>query len=748
MPAFRSKLECVADQVQNHAVHAVPVAEHHRVPEAVVFHGKGDVLAHHLRLEHVADFVHHFPQVGGPLFQFHLPDFDAAHFEHVVDEGHQVHVRGVNLGQVFLDLLGGRLRFARQVGVADNGIHGRAQVVTHVRKEYGLCLVGFLGNMLFVVQFLFTLLLRAVDVHHDENAQDDEESFYQVVLQLGITDKVHLLFHEVLFLYHLGFGHGNMHLFMQIRMELADMHNDFLGLVVGDLAFPHHRREQQYEQHGHPHDGRLAETVLLVAHEHGPVNDEPHNAPRHQNHEGFRGNCVHVPKRRRKREEKEEGGYYDTQDSGKVQHRLSPAGFTAGNFHYPRRNIQINDRCTDGGDVHNPADGRSPEERNNAGKEHHVDNAVVGGAVTVDMPEPGRHHGIFGEAQEHAPDCSVKPKKARGNGRRDGYGEHNKAAVAEGPENGVEYRDGIDSLEVLQVGKIGFPIAGSCRVCRNRKKSYEGVDNRSGCKSRHHDGETVFRLEVIGGRGKAHHAKAYKCPGGKHQHVHDLHQGGMVLRDSRRRKGRAHIREINPALAGNNCKQADHTAKEYEGKHRIHQAQHVGVPATDEPEQKYNCKRGKQLACPDLVAHDGITEAPLQYGSEQETDKQHKGRHIGPQYRQVRKGRGPGAKEGMVVAEKLLGKGEYAPRAGNAVHHDVEIVGDNTHQHGAKHKGDNCSQGARNRQERCRGHHECTPAYGTTEGERPRTQNGQFFVFFRQHNATPLSTSAKFSQVP
>ena len=312
----------------------------------------------------------------------------------------------------------------------------------------------------------------------------------------------------------------------------------------------------------------------------------------------------------------------------------------------------------------------------------------------------------------------------------------------------MECRDGIDSLEVLQVCKIGFPIAGSRRVCRNRKKSYEGVDNRSGCKSRHHDGETVFRLEIIGGRGKAHNAKAHERPGGKHQHVHDLHQVGMVLRDSRRRKGRAHVRKINPALAGNNCKQADHTAKEYERKHRVHQAQYVGVPATDEPEQENNRKRGKQFTSPDLVTHDGITETPLQNGSKKEADNQHEGRHVRPQHRQVGKGRGPGAKERMVVTEKLLGKGEHAPRAGNAVHHDVEIVGDNPHQHSTEHEGDNCSQGARNRQKRGSGHHEGAPANSTTEGERPRAQNGQFFVFFRQHKTIPLSTSAKFSQVP
>ena len=97
-----------------------------------------------------------------------------------------------------------------------------------------------------------------------------------------------------------------MHLLVQSRMELGNVRNDIFGFVVGDLAFPHDGREKQYEQHSHPHNGRLAKSILLVMHEYCPVDDEPDNARRHQNHEGFRGNGIHVPERWRKREEEEE----------------------------------------------------------------------------------------------------------------------------------------------------------------------------------------------------------------------------------------------------------------------------------------------------------------------------------------------------------------------------------------------------------------------------------------------------------
>ena len=146
-------------------------------------------------------------------------------------------------------------------------------------------------------------------------------------------------------------------------MEFGDMSNDFFGFVIGDLALPHHRREHQNKQHGHPHNGRLAKAILLVAHKHRSVNDEPHNAPGHQNHKGFRGDGIHVPKGRRQREEKEERRNRDTENSGKVHDRLAPAHFTTGHLDDSCRNIQVNDGGANRSDIYNPADGGSSGKR-------------------------------------------------------------------------------------------------------------------------------------------------------------------------------------------------------------------------------------------------------------------------------------------------------------------------------------------------------------------------------------------------
>ena len=87
---FRRKFIGVAHQIEQNAVEPVGVAQHPAVLDGVTVHRKGHVLLAHLFGKHVPDTVQHIAQIGLRRLQLHVPGLDAAHLQHVVDEGQQV----------------------------------------------------------------------------------------------------------------------------------------------------------------------------------------------------------------------------------------------------------------------------------------------------------------------------------------------------------------------------------------------------------------------------------------------------------------------------------------------------------------------------------------------------------------------------------------------------------------------------------------------------------------------------------
>ena len=98
-------------------------------------HGERDALALHLRGEHVVRLVQGLRDVHGLGVEVDLAAFDAAHLEHVVDEGQQVLAGAVDLAQVAAYFVHRQAVALCDGGVADDGVHGGADVMGHVGQE-------------------------------------------------------------------------------------------------------------------------------------------------------------------------------------------------------------------------------------------------------------------------------------------------------------------------------------------------------------------------------------------------------------------------------------------------------------------------------------------------------------------------------------------------------------------------------------------------------------------------------------
>ena len=169
------ELDSIGKDVQQHLIQPQRVGD--------------DILVHHIHgvdeqrqpfgtdvgLDDGAYIVHEIRQMHRLFLDLHLAALDAAHVQHIVDEGEQVLAGGGDLFQVvqhlFLIINMGR----RQRGEADNGVHRGADVVAHVEQELPLgavcrCLVPDGKLQLAVLLFqlgvilpllLFPLLLRS-----------------------------------------------------------------------------------------------------------------------------------------------------------------------------------------------------------------------------------------------------------------------------------------------------------------------------------------------------------------------------------------------------------------------------------------------------------------------------------------------------------------------------------------------------------------------------------------------------------
>ena len=133
----RGELDGVAQQVDVDLLDPQPV--HHRVgdhgPAGV--HAEADALFPHTRLHHVIDRRVQLPQVRVLQMQLHPARLDPAHVQNVVDKAQQILAGGQQLAQQLLRLRPPRV-LPDELGQAENGVHGRADLVAHAGEELAL----------------------------------------------------------------------------------------------------------------------------------------------------------------------------------------------------------------------------------------------------------------------------------------------------------------------------------------------------------------------------------------------------------------------------------------------------------------------------------------------------------------------------------------------------------------------------------------------------------------------------------
>ena len=166
--ARRGELDGVGQQVQQHLVQPGLVAVDVLVGHIHGVHIQIQLLCVDLPADDGFQVVQHIREVDLGLFQMDLSAFDAAHIQHIVDEGEQVIAGSEGLGEVILHPFLVVDVADRQCGEADDGIHGGADIMGHIGKEGALGAVGGLGGRNGLQEGLVRLFVgRAVRQHQD-----------------------------------------------------------------------------------------------------------------------------------------------------------------------------------------------------------------------------------------------------------------------------------------------------------------------------------------------------------------------------------------------------------------------------------------------------------------------------------------------------------------------------------------------------------------------------------------------------
>jgi len=144
--ARRGKLDGVGQQVQQDLIQPGLVAVDVLVGHVHDVHVKLQLLCVNLPADNGFQIVQHIRKVDFHLFQMDLSAFNAAHIQHIVDEGEQMVAGCKGLAKIILHPLGIVDIAERQRSKADDGVHGGADIVGHIGKEGALGAVGGLGS--------------------------------------------------------------------------------------------------------------------------------------------------------------------------------------------------------------------------------------------------------------------------------------------------------------------------------------------------------------------------------------------------------------------------------------------------------------------------------------------------------------------------------------------------------------------------------------------------------------------------
>ena len=281
--------------------------------------------------------------------------------------------RHVNLFQVAVQVFGGRLLHG-QVGISDNGVHGRADIVAHVEQELALGKAPFYGADFFTFhQFvLFADLVLHIQHNHQpdkDNGKEHDAGKYQHVA-------------------------GNF----------------VGGFCIQELCHPHDGGIQEQGEQHHARDGHAAVFGEGTPANGAPVKDKAQQAPQRQEQEGCRTHGFHGGKPGHKLHHHEDNGYDSADTAGHTNF-----GVVFGLCDFPGRSRHVAEpyNGAEGCQVHEPVQRVSAQKRKHNGNDHDEQDAVGG------LRESVRKDTVFGHGGKDAHDGAVtayKPGQDGGNG--------------------------------------------------------------------------------------------------------------------------------------------------------------------------------------------------------------------------------------------------------------------------------------------------------------------------------------------
>ena len=156
--AVRGEFHGIAQNVHQHLPDAHGIGQDEAFLRLLQVGAEGDIPVGQEAAGDARHGVRHLPDVHGQRGEADLAAFDAADVQHVVDKGQQMLGAFADLFQAVPDCRLGLL-LQGDVGKADDGVHGGADVVGHIVEEGGFCPVGVLGGVYRVRQLLIDPLV-------------------------------------------------------------------------------------------------------------------------------------------------------------------------------------------------------------------------------------------------------------------------------------------------------------------------------------------------------------------------------------------------------------------------------------------------------------------------------------------------------------------------------------------------------------------------------------------------------------
>ena len=142
----------IRHQVDQHLTELRLVAPHESWAGMIPVNFQTEVLFLAPTAEHVRDPIDQACQIEVGHLEFHASGLDLGEVEDAVDHGEEMLTAALD-GLDEPALFGGQIvRAVEELGVAEDGVHGGADLVAHVRQEGALGAVGGLGGLLSLFQ--------------------------------------------------------------------------------------------------------------------------------------------------------------------------------------------------------------------------------------------------------------------------------------------------------------------------------------------------------------------------------------------------------------------------------------------------------------------------------------------------------------------------------------------------------------------------------------------------------------------